>query len=164
MSTHVSLLLKSLPWLPHASQNTSQHPYIAFKTANNQAPLTLSRHLLPPPPASLTLLQPYWTPRCCQTGQAGSYSRAFALVNLLPGIYFLQISTGLPPSASSALCSGGTYTRKPPSHSVCELEPQSTPPCPLSSFPLFHRTHHHRMHFILVYCLLSVSPQRECKL
>lgn len=47
---------------------------------------------------------------------------------------------------------------------VCELEPQSTPPCPFSSFPLFHRTHHHRMHFILVYCLLSVSPQRECKL
>lgn len=40
-------------------------------------------------------------PPCCQTGQARFYPRAFALANLLPGIYILQISTRPPPSSLS---------------------------------------------------------------
>lgn len=164
MSTHVSLLLKSLPWLPHASQYTSQHPYIAFKTANNQAPLTLSRHLLPPAPASLTLLQPYWAPRCCQTGQAGSYSRAFALVNLPPGIYFLQRSTGLPPSTSSALFWWHLY--KEASQPLYVNLNHSLPLLvPLAPFPFFTEpiTIGCILYLFIIYCLSLLSVNANSK-
>ena len=78
--------------------------------------------------------------------QACFYPRAFALAVLLSGSHFLQMSVGLPPSGifRSLLREGGPTLGAPLLlTNVYELE--------LGCFALLYRTHHQRMHYILIH-------------